>query len=60
MKTKTQLLIATLLIASTLVGFSYASTWTDYLLPVEQSYDALSCANTAKLYLNQDNDHDTL
>lgn len=64
MKTKTQLLILTLLIViSACVNFSYAimDTWrVYYTLPIEGLYDVPSCANTSKLYLNQDNDNDTL
>lgn len=57
MKTKIQLLIATLLAANTLASFWYGA-WTDNLLPVEQASSSFSCANVNNIYLNQDNNND--
>jgi len=58
---KTQNLLAALfLIASISLGnFSHA-VWTDQTLPVQELYDVVSCPNTSKVYLNQDNDADGL
>ena len=57
---KQNLLAALLLIASmTLGSFSYAA-WTDQVLPVDEEYDIVSCPNSNKVYLNQDNDADSL
>jgi hypothetical protein len=57
---KQNLLAALFLIASMSLGsFSYAE-WTDQVLPIKELYDVVSCANTSKVYLNQDNDTDGL
>lgn len=59
MKTKKQLLIIFILLTSILVNFGYAS-WSDNTLPVEELYDVVSCSNSSKLYLDEDNDSDSL
>ena len=43
----------------TLGSFSYAE-WTDQVLPVQEMYDVVSCPSTSKVYLNQDNDADSI
>lgn len=60
---KTHLIIAALLWASTtLVSFwcSAATSWVDNIIPVEEMYQQVTCDDTSKVYLNQDNDTDSL
>lgn len=59
MKTKKQILTALILFASILASFGHAS-WSDNLIPVEEAYDVVTCSNVSKIYLNEDNDADTL
>ena len=59
MKTKKQLLTVLILLASILASFGYAS-WSDNIIPVEESYDVVDCSNVSKIYLNEDNDTDNL
>jgi len=64
MKTKTQMFSIGILLASMRVGFGYvtASTtwWSDNLIPIEELWEPMTCENTSKIYLNQDNDNDGL
>ncbi|HBB04608.1 TPA: hypothetical protein DCZ39_07095 [Patescibacteria group bacterium] len=60
MKIKKNILTVALLITSTTLGsFSYAA-WLDNILPVEALSSVNACSNISKIYLNQDNDADTL
>lgn len=59
MKTKKQILTALILLASILASFGHAS-WSDNLIPVEETYDVVTCSNVSKIYLNEDNDADNL
>ena len=59
MKTKTQLLVTIVLFASMLVSFSYGER-TENFIPIEASNTSFSCSSVAKIYLDEDNDADTL
>lgn len=61
MKTKTLVGIATARVISTLAIFWYAAAErSDYVLPTEQIYTLPSCTTSGNIYLNEDNDGDTL
>lgn len=59
MKTKAWLSIAIFLIAISIANFGYCAR-TDNYIPVEDNWGPFSCSSVAKVYLNEDSDHDTI
>lgn len=58
MNTKKNLLAAIIFIASTTLGSLWYAAWTDNFLPIQNIASPVSCADTVKMYLNEDNDSD--